>query len=407
MSVITDDEAKINELFVRLNNSKPLTGSEVRNAMRGPIPVLIRAISEHDVFRTHVKFSKKRMQEHNVAGKLLLVEHRGKLVDTKKTNLDKFADEAIKAQNTDFQRAADRVQAVLSRMAGIFTQHDTLLSSQGPVTPYYWFVRNADVKEDAATREYLINFERLRHMRTKAGSQENEFEQDLAAYDIMSRSTNDQGSLNGRYSILRRWFERFQLDRANLALSGEGRSLRELSETALKSLAELKEQEVSLRKSSEIVLKDVAELKEQERSLRKLTETVQKATLGRSRLGDETRLKALQRLSQLVDPLGIAPLLEVLTDSANVLKLRLEAVYGLGRYSEDPAFKEYYPEIFSGFREVLSDLNTPRALALETIKSARRFKTEDSDELIPPFNELLPLFERWERGDTPPGPAQG
>jgi hypothetical protein len=219
MSVITDDEAKINELFVRLNNSKPLTGSEVRNAMRGPIPVLIRDISEHDFFKSHVRFSKKRMQELNVAGKLLLVEHRGKLVDTKKTHLDKFAEEAIKAQNTDFKRAADRVNVVLSRMSGIFTQRDPLLSSQGPVTPYYWFIRNADVKEDSGLREFFVNFEKLRRMRTKTVGQDSELKQDLAAYDIMNRSTNDQGSLNGRYSILLRWFERFKLDRASLSLS--------------------------------------------------------------------------------------------------------------------------------------------------------------------------------------------
>ena len=42
MRVITDDEAKINELFVRLNRSKPLTGAEIRNAMGGVVPTLIR-----------------------------------------------------------------------------------------------------------------------------------------------------------------------------------------------------------------------------------------------------------------------------------------------------------------------------------------------------------------------------
>jgi hypothetical protein len=35
MSVITDEEGKINDLFVRLNRSKPLTGSEIRSAMQG------------------------------------------------------------------------------------------------------------------------------------------------------------------------------------------------------------------------------------------------------------------------------------------------------------------------------------------------------------------------------------
>lgn len=218
MSVITDDEARINELFVRLNNSKPLTGSEVRNAMRGPIPALIRTIANHGFFESCVKFSKNRMQHHNVAGKLLLVEHRGKLVDTKKTNLDKFADEAVKAENPDFNRAADRVLAVLSRMATIFTQHDVLLASQGPVTPYYWLVRNADAKEDSMIREFLLKFQDLRRVRAKADTQGSDLEQDLGAYDMLNRNTNDQGSLTARYAILRRWFDTFQRDRDSLKI---------------------------------------------------------------------------------------------------------------------------------------------------------------------------------------------
>ncbi len=35
MSVFTDEEGKINELFVRLNSSKALSGAELRNAMAG------------------------------------------------------------------------------------------------------------------------------------------------------------------------------------------------------------------------------------------------------------------------------------------------------------------------------------------------------------------------------------
>jgi hypothetical protein len=35
--VVTDEQEKIDELFVRLNRSKPLTGAEIRNAMAGPV----------------------------------------------------------------------------------------------------------------------------------------------------------------------------------------------------------------------------------------------------------------------------------------------------------------------------------------------------------------------------------
>ena len=42
MSVITDDEAKISELFVRLNKNRPLSGAEIRNAMTGELPRMVR-----------------------------------------------------------------------------------------------------------------------------------------------------------------------------------------------------------------------------------------------------------------------------------------------------------------------------------------------------------------------------
>jgi hypothetical protein len=175
-----------------------------------------------------------------------------------------------------------------------------------------------------------------------------------------------------------------------------------------KDMDKLMEHQETLRKSSEAILKEVAELKHQEKSLRKLTETVRAATLATSRLSVETRLTSLQRLSQQVDPVGIAPLLEVLKDCENDVSLRLEAAYGLGRYSEDiPSFVKHYPEIFSGLREVLSDPNTPKALASDTIRSARRFRT-DSGELIPPFDQLAPLIEKWEQSDAQEaGPAEG
>ena len=37
MGVITDEPGKINDMFIRLNRSKPLVGSEIRNAMMGKV----------------------------------------------------------------------------------------------------------------------------------------------------------------------------------------------------------------------------------------------------------------------------------------------------------------------------------------------------------------------------------
>ena len=56
MSVAAQDEKPIHELFVRLNRSKSLTGAEVRNAMAGPAPAVIRQIAKHEFFTENVRF---------------------------------------------------------------------------------------------------------------------------------------------------------------------------------------------------------------------------------------------------------------------------------------------------------------------------------------------------------------
>ena len=94
--VVTDEPEKIDELFVRLNRSKPLTGAEIRNAMAGPVTELNRLLIKHELFRSCVSFSKKRAQDKNAATKLLLFEYSGMPVETKKASLDKFAKQARK-----------------------------------------------------------------------------------------------------------------------------------------------------------------------------------------------------------------------------------------------------------------------------------------------------------------------
>lgn len=91
MSVTTNNEEEINELFVRLNRSKPLTGAEIRNAMVGPVTDIIRNVARHSFFTDIIRFSTKRAADFNTAAKILLIEYEGKIVNTKKNDLDSFA----------------------------------------------------------------------------------------------------------------------------------------------------------------------------------------------------------------------------------------------------------------------------------------------------------------------------
>ncbi len=214
-SVITDDPGKINELFVRLNASKPLTGAEIRNAMKGKVPALFRDISRHPFFRDCIKFSKKRGQDLNAAAKLLLTEFRGEFVDTKKRILDRFVEEGVKSQSDEVVTAADRVKANLDVMREVFIAKDPLLSSQGALTVYYWLIKIMGDEYKDYIREFLVQFEKSRKDNRKISRQDpSEADPELLLYDNYSRSTNDQISLEARFRIL--------TDRLNEAITADG-----------------------------------------------------------------------------------------------------------------------------------------------------------------------------------------
>src|SRR5665213_1551298 len=88
--VVTDEQEKIDELFVRLNRSKPLTGAEIRNAMLGPVSDMIRNVARHAFFSENIKFGTKRAGDYNAAAKLVLFEYEDKMTSTKKRDLDTF-----------------------------------------------------------------------------------------------------------------------------------------------------------------------------------------------------------------------------------------------------------------------------------------------------------------------------
>jgi hypothetical protein len=193
MSVLTDQEEKINDLFVRLNKSKPLTGAEVRSAMVGDVPKYIRQIAASDFFMKYISFNTKRKQGENVAAKILLIEHRSSFVDTKKINLDRFAMEANLTEK-EFENSAIRVLEVLGLMCQHFRPNDALLKSSGIIPIYYWLVRNFANDTSVDIREEISSFEKYR--------KENANHPPIVSFNNASRSTNDPISYRIRYAVL-------------------------------------------------------------------------------------------------------------------------------------------------------------------------------------------------------------
>lgn len=214
MSVFAEDENDIHEIFVRLNRSKPLTGAEVRNAMAGPVPDLIRTLATHDFFNENIRFDVQRGGDLNAAAKLLSFEYAEAPVATKKTVLDDFA--RSKNSEDKLELAIRRVIDTLDVCTDIFIPRDPLLSSAGIVPVYYWFIRNSQPALRAYIRRFLLWFDEERtHNREqqRSGADPSNDSQELSRFDTLNRSTNDLLSHVGRIDILEEFFNRWVLSR--------------------------------------------------------------------------------------------------------------------------------------------------------------------------------------------------
>lgn len=213
MSVVAEDERDVNELFVRLNRSKALTGAEVRNAIFGPVTDIIRQLADHPIFNESIRFSTKRAGDQNAAAKCLLFEYEGRPINTKKQNLDDFArgvqaDHGLVDKNK-LELAARRALDTFERMEDIFLPNDPLLASAGLFPVYFWFIRDINSAYDDDVRPFLVMFEQNRKEHRddqKSLGRVAAVDQQYARYDTLNRSTNDAISHRGRVEILRTQF---------------------------------------------------------------------------------------------------------------------------------------------------------------------------------------------------------
>lgn len=210
MSVFAEDEEDIHEIFVRLNRSKPLTGAEVRNAVVGPVPEVIRKLATHDFFEENIRFGVSRAGDLNAAAKILLFEYENKPTATKKVDLDKFAKDRVDKDRLEL--ASRRSIDTLNYMTEVFIPKDMLMASAGMFPVYYWFIKGINPELYGSIREYLVWFEAERKKnrdRQKGRSGALDLDLDLSRFDTLNRSTNDLQSHVGRVEILDKFLSKW------------------------------------------------------------------------------------------------------------------------------------------------------------------------------------------------------
>ncbi len=206
MHVITDEDGKIDDLFVRLNQSKPLSSAEVRNALKGQIPSMARGLCRHVFFTRKVSFSTRRKEDLNVAFRILLTEFRGGPTDLRGAGIEQFlrdfARESESLQRDNISKAYEDAVRNLDRLCDIFDDNDPLLRTQGSVPIYYLFSREADESAEKL-RAFLQFVDRFRSRKALEALDPND-----AIYRALSsyhsyRTTNDQYTIGEKLRILR------------------------------------------------------------------------------------------------------------------------------------------------------------------------------------------------------------
>jgi hypothetical protein len=209
MSIWADKEGFVDSLFVRLNTSIPANGAERRNAIPGLVMRLTRQLADHPFFKTKINFYVKRMADRNVAIQLLLMEYKQRIVNIKKSDLDKFAIIQVNAAaEKQLEAASHRVRNMLDKLAASFHDHDELLSKAGSVPVYYNFIKTVKIQDTDRIRDFLSKFEEKRKENIqKRESGDQNVNNELLGYEQNRRSPGDAKAINGMVDLLIRYFK--------------------------------------------------------------------------------------------------------------------------------------------------------------------------------------------------------
>jgi len=204
--VHTGDPDLIEEMFSRLNEAVPLNAAEKRNAFGGPLPEIIRDITNHVFFIKKTPISNKRYQHRDVAAKFIYLSYKGTILDTKKEYLDNFVIDHKSTEIVTFDGSVDEVKRVCDAMSSIFTDRDKLLRSSSMVLTYYLLFRDCVLGKFGVkvTRSALQRFDAARERNRKIAEEDiAKAEYELLEFDRLSQSSNDAYANKEKLLILK------------------------------------------------------------------------------------------------------------------------------------------------------------------------------------------------------------
>lgn len=210
VTIQADDTELIEEMFSRLNEAVPLSAAEKRNALRGPIPPVIRRLADHKFFKDRVPFSNSRYRHFDLICKFLLLGYSDGIVDLKKAYLDEFViefrEEGLKSEARSLEKS---VKQTLERMSKVFVRSDELLRPIGMVTLYFLLYEGNNAVSRDIPRSHLERFDKARRdNRVVAEKDVAKADYRLLEFDRLAQSPNDAVALEYRFDVLHNWISR-------------------------------------------------------------------------------------------------------------------------------------------------------------------------------------------------------
>jgi hypothetical protein len=205
--VATDEEDLLEELFLRLNGGEALTNAEKRNAIGGELNKIIRNIVETNHFFTQkLKFRNPRYQHQDLLTKIAFIEQNNALVTLGNPQLNEFV-RSNKTKTNELETLIATIEEKMEEVSNVFYDDDHLLKGKGVIPVYYYFITR-NHPDPVLFRDFLFQFENLRIENRRMG--EYDANSELIEYDRHNQqAVHTERSLNGRFTILLRYFDMF------------------------------------------------------------------------------------------------------------------------------------------------------------------------------------------------------
>ena len=189
--VITDEEDKLEELFLRLNGGYALTNAEKRNAIGGHLNRKIREIVE------------------DLLTRILFIESNNQLLSLTNSVLEQFVRDN-QNDSSDCSDLINRTISELDKFVSVFEDKDPLLRGKGIIPVYYFFLSRYNPDLDSL-RNFIDQFEQIR-VKNRSLPEEEQVSI-LIEFDRWNQQgVHREKSLVERLEIIKRYYTRFLSD---------------------------------------------------------------------------------------------------------------------------------------------------------------------------------------------------